>query len=60
MRLYNSFMEFWPSQRTLSIFFYHGQESSSLVLLTSVYNHTSVFRLTRFGLCPLIRPVFIG
>ena len=37
MWLYNSFIEFWPSQPTLSIFFYLGQESSSLVLLTSVY-----------------------
>ena len=35
--LYNSFIEFWPSQPTLSIFFYFGQGSSSLVLLSSVY-----------------------
>ena len=31
------FIEFWPSQPTLSIFFYLGQGSSSLVLLSSVY-----------------------
>ena len=35
--LYNSFIEFWPSQPTLSIFFYLGQGSSSLVLSSSVY-----------------------
>ena len=35
--LYNSHIEFWPSQLTLSIFFYLGQGSSSLVLLSSVY-----------------------
>ena len=35
--LYNSFIEFWPSQPTLSIFFYLGQKSYSLVLLSSVY-----------------------
>ena len=31
------FIEFWPSQPTLSIFLYLEQESSSLVLLASVY-----------------------
>ena len=31
------FIEFWPSQPTLSIFLYLEQESSSLVLLTFVY-----------------------
>jgi len=36
MWLYNSFIEFWPSQPTLSIF-YLGQEPSNLVPLTSVY-----------------------
>ena len=35
--LYNSFIEFWPSQPTLSIFFYLGQGSFSLVLLSSLY-----------------------
>ena len=35
--LYNFFIGFWPSQQTLSIFFYLGQGSSSLVLLSSVY-----------------------
>jgi len=35
--LYNSLIEFWPSQPTLSIFFYLGQEPSNWVLLTSVY-----------------------
>jgi hypothetical protein len=37
MWLYNSFIEFWSSKPTLSIFFYLGQEFRSLVLLTSVY-----------------------
>ena len=55
MALQLIFIEFWPSQ-TLFIFFYLGQESSSW----SIYNHKSVFRLTRFGLCPLICPAFIG
>ena len=32
MWLYNSFIEFWPSQPTLSFFFYPGQEPSNLVL----------------------------
>jgi hypothetical protein len=36
MWLYNSFIEFWPSQPTPSIFLYLGQESSNMVLLTSV------------------------
>jgi hypothetical protein len=27
---------------------------------SSIYNHKYVFRLTRFGLRPLIRPAFIG
>ena len=31
------FIEFWPSQPTLSIFLYLEQESSSLVHLTFVY-----------------------
>ena len=31
------FIEFWPSQPTLSIFLYLEQESSSLILLTFVY-----------------------
>ena len=56
------FIEFWPSQPTLSIFFCLEQGSSSLVLLfhVPIYNHNAVFRLARFGLCPLIRPAFIG
>jgi hypothetical protein len=37
MWLYNSFIEFWPSKPTPSIFLCLGQESSNLVLLTSVY-----------------------
>ena len=36
MCLYNSFIEFWPSQPTLSIS-YLGQGSSRLVLFSSVY-----------------------
>jgi hypothetical protein len=35
--LYNSVIEFWPSQPTLSSLFHLGQWSSSLVLLSSVY-----------------------
>jgi hypothetical protein len=37
MWLYNSFIEFWPSQPTPSFFLYSGQESYNLVLSTSVY-----------------------
>jgi hypothetical protein len=37
MWLYNSFVEFWPSQPTPSIFLYPGQESSNLEISTFVY-----------------------
>jgi len=33
------FIEFWPSQPTLSIFFYLEQVSSTMVLLSSVYHY---------------------
>ena len=48
MWLYNSFIEFWPYQPTLSIFFYPGQESSHLVLFCISFLTSSTQRV--FGL----------
>ena len=48
--LYNSFIEFWPSQPTLSIFFYLGQGPSSLVLFIFCISFLTSSHQRVFGL----------